>query len=105
MHNTAPFLIDAEIEAIKKSRAWRLRSYNEYRERFGLQKLSSFEELTDDPKLLKELESLYKDIDRVELLIGLLAESDQDTVLGKLMTLMVGVDAFSQALTSQGLRP
>ena len=100
LHNTAPFLIDAEIAAINKSRAWRLRSYNEYRERFGLQKLSSFDDLTDDPKLRKELESLYEHIDHVELLVGLLAESDQDTVLGKLMTLMVGVDAFSQALTN-----
>lgn len=100
LHNTAPFLINAEVEAIKKSRAWRLRSYNEYRERFGLQKLTSFEELADDRKLLLELKALYGHVDRVELLVGLLAESDEDTVLGKLMTLMVGVDAFSQALTN-----
>jgi prostaglandin-endoperoxide synthase 2 len=100
LHNTAPFLIDAEVEAMKKSRAWRLRSYNEYRVRFGLQKLTSFDALTDDPKLRGELETLYKHIDRVELLVGLLAESDPDTVLGRLMTLMVGVDAFSQALTN-----
>ncbi|WFU61265.1 cytochrome P450 [Bradyrhizobium brasilense] len=100
LHNTAPFLIDAEVEAMKKSRAWRLRSYNEYRARFGLQKLTSFDELTDNPELLSELKSLYGHVDHVELLIGLLAESDPDNVLGKLMTLMVGVDAFSQALTN-----
>ncbi|WP_426421755.1 peroxidase family protein [Bradyrhizobium genosp. A] len=100
LHNTAPFLINAEVEAIKKSRAWRLRSYNEYRERFGLQKLTSFDELTDDRKLLMELNTLYGHVDRVELLVGLLAESDEDTVLGRLMTLMVGVDAYSQALTN-----
>jgi cytochrome P450 len=100
LHNTAPFLINAEVEAIRKSRAWRLRSYNEYRERFGLQKMTSFDDLTDDRKLLEELETLYGHVDRVELLVGLLAESDENTVLGKLMTLMVGVDAFSQALTN-----
>jgi Animal haem peroxidase len=101
LHNTAPYLIDAEIAALNKSRAWRIAPYNEYRTRFGLPRISSFRELTGESGLAAELEGIYGTIDNLEFTIGLLAEArSADTVLGTLMTLMVGVDAFSQALTN-----
>jgi hypothetical protein len=102
LHNTAHFLIDAEMAALQKARKWRIAPYNDYRKRFGLPPVSSFKELTGDEALAAELDRLYRnDINQVEFTIGLLAEArPSDAVLGELMTLMVGVDAFSQALTN-----
>lgn len=102
LENTAPFLVPADLAAIEKSRAWRLRSYNEYRVRFGLPPLTSFLELCGDGKIAEKLAAAYdNDINRVEFLVGLFAEQRApNAVLGELMTLMVGVDAFSQALTN-----
>jgi prostaglandin-endoperoxide synthase 2 len=101
LHNTPAYLLDAEIAALQKSRAWRIASYNEYRKRFGLQPASSFQELTQDPIVAEELRALYGDINSLELTIGLNAEAKlSGVVLGELMMVMVAVDAFSQALTN-----
>jgi prostaglandin-endoperoxide synthase 2 len=101
LHNTAPFLIDAELAALQKARKWRIAPYNDYRKRFGLRPVSSFKELTADEALAIELSRLYRNVDDLEFTIGLLAETRPgNAVLGELMTLMVGVDAFTQALTN-----
>ncbi|APW38227.1 hypothetical protein RD110_14310 [Rhodoferax koreense] len=101
LQNTAFFLVDAEMAAVDKSRAWQLRSYNEYRQCFSLPPAKSFEDLTGDKAMAQRLEALYGDIDQVELMVGLLAEKRaNDVVFGALMTRMVGSDAFSQALTN-----
>ena len=99
--NTPAFLQAFDLAAIEKSRTWRLRSYNEYREAFGLPPLHSMLQLTRDPAVTSRLEALYGHVDKVELLVGLLAEAHgEDAVLGELMQLMVGLDAFTQALTN-----
>ena len=101
LHNTPDFLLPAEYEAIKMSRDFKLRSFNEYRKRFGLRRVRSFRKLTKDQDLQKELESLYGDIDKVDFLTGLFAEqSSGKRLFGDLMTRMVACDAFSQALTN-----
>ncbi|RYF34403.1 MAG: hypothetical protein EOO21_04850, partial [Comamonadaceae bacterium] len=99
--NTAHFLVAAELGAAEKSRKWKLRSYNDYRDRFGLPRVKTFLDLTEDKEAAAALASVYRHVDDVELLTGLLAESrGDDVVFGALMTLMVGSDAFSQALTN-----
>ena len=102
LHNTPSELVDADLAAIKKSRAWRLRPYVEYLDHFGVPRPTSFEELTGDSELAKELRGLYDDrLDLVEFPIGVLAEKRLGTqILGPLMTVMVGYDAFSHALTN-----
>lgn len=101
LENTPFFLVEAELAAMDKSRTWKLRSYNAYRERFGLGRVKSIEKLTRDVRLQQKLKAVYGDIDSVELMVGLLAEDrGKDVVFGELMTLMVGSDAFSQALTN-----
>ena len=101
LHNTPPFLLDAEVEALKKSRYWRIQSYNAYRECFDLDPMSSFEELTGDKALAAELEALYGKVDNVEFTVGLLAEQrPANAPIGETMMYMVGGDAFSQALTN-----
>jgi prostaglandin-endoperoxide synthase 2 len=102
LKNTAPFLNEmVDLLTIKKSRAWRIKPYNEYRQRFDLEPVTSFEELTGDPAFAAELKAIYGDVNQVELLIGLFAEQHaKGAVLGDLMLFMVSVDAFSQALTN-----
>ena len=101
LKNSAPFLVPADLAAVDKSRYWRMRPYNEYRVKFGLPPAKSFEDLTGEKVVAQELEKIYKKIDDVEFMVGLLAEARTDKeMLGNLMTLMVGVDAFSQALTN-----
>ena len=99
--NTPAFLLPAEQASLSKSRAWKLQSFNSYRERFSLPRLKSFEELTDDPALAAALKQVYRSIDNVELVTGLMAEERAaDAIFGDLMAFMVGSDAFSQALTN-----
>ena len=87
---------------VAMSRQAKLRSFNDYREAFSMPRLNSFEELTDDPKLQQELKKLYNDrIDDLEWHVGIFAEShDESFILGRLMTRMVGYDAFTHALTN-----
>ena len=101
LRNTPGFLIEADKATFNKSRSWRLQPYNAYRTCFGLPKVASFKELTGDGEIADKLETLYGDVDRVDLMVGLLAEDRAShVVLGPLMMTMVAVDAFSQALTN-----
>jgi prostaglandin-endoperoxide synthase 2 len=111
LRNTTEFLVDADAGAVTKSRNWRLQSYQAYRRRFGMPPARDFYDLTGekqpqkgqvDTTLAAKLSDLYSnDVDTVEYLIGLLAERrDARDVLPPLMTLMVGYDAFSHALTN-----
>jgi hypothetical protein len=48
--------------------------YNELRRLFHLKPAESFGELTDNPKWAEELERVYGDVERVDLMVGLYAE-------------------------------
>lgn len=102
LFNTPYFILWTEMKSVQMGRDFRLRSFNEYRERFGLKKLGTWEELTDDPQILGALKKLYpQGIDQLEMIIGLFAEKPQGTALfGDLLNVMVSVDAFTQALTN-----
>jgi len=101
LFNTPEFLLPAEYQTIKMGRDFRLRSYNEYREQFGLPKLTDFSQLTSDKATQTQLKDLYGNIDQLEFIVGLFAEESKHGALsGELLTLMVGSDAFTQALTN-----
>jgi len=101
LRNTPDFLWGAEYQAIKMGRDFRLRSFNEYRERFGLGRCKSFEELTDDAALREELEKRYRNIDDVEYVVGIFAEKQEKNALfGRLLTHMVAYDAFTQIFSN-----
>lgn len=51
-----------------------LADYNEVRTSFGLERVTSFDEITSDPELANSLESLYKSVEDIDLLVGLFAE-------------------------------
>jgi hypothetical protein len=48
--------------------------YNEFRRLFHMEPARTFDELTDNPEWARELERLYGDPDRVDLMIGMYAE-------------------------------
>ncbi|CAC5373047.1 PTGS2 [Mytilus coruscus] len=72
--NHPHFGVKVAKNVIKHGRELRLQSYNNYRKRFNLQPFQSFEQLTGNKKLAKELETLYGDINGVEFYVGLLSE-------------------------------
>src|SRR5581483_9388764 len=108
LHNTPAFLSQADDGSLRLSRQFRLQPFNAYRRRWKLSPYASFEALTGGDKVLAaQLAALYPDrngvkgVDRVELIVGLLAEGrPQSAVLPELLMRMVASDAFSQALTN-----
>jgi prostaglandin-endoperoxide synthase 2 len=107
--NTPAFLVDSssagwpsvEQVTVALMRKARLRSFNDYREAYGLQRLTGFDELTSDVNVRERLEALYDDIDQLEWYVGIFAEDYSDfMMMGELMTYMVANDAFTQALTN-----
>ncbi|MGZ6595973.1 MAG: peroxidase family protein [Solirubrobacteraceae bacterium] len=104
LFNTADFLITVEEATIQMGRDAHLAGYNDYRQACGYPRIDSFDDLSSD--FGSDLKRVYKTTDAVELYPGLYAE-DVETggVLGDLMGTMVGVDAFSQALTNPLLDP
>jgi prostaglandin-endoperoxide synthase 2 len=87
---------------VEMGRQAKLRSFNDYREAFSMPRLRSFEELTENTELQRELKGLYNDqINDLEWLVGIFAEDhDEGFSLGRLMVRMVGYDAFTHALTN-----
>ena len=108
LFNTPEFLMPVKKASLELSRNARLAPYNAYREAFGYKKLSSFEELNTTEKSRMELCGVYGgDINKLEFLPGLWAENPSkgkfglgNRVFGSVMSGIVAVDAFSQALTN-----
>ena len=101
LHNNPDFLKDAKATSLNMARACELAPYNDYRKYYGLDPVPSFEALTGDEAMAKELRDVYVDIDKLEWFVGIFAEDYAEAdIMGKLLTLMVGNDAFTQALTN-----
>lgn len=108
LHNTPFFLAPTERRSISFARQFRLMGFNAYRRRWQLPSYKSIEALAEgDEALIAELKRLYPDkdgipgVERVELPVGLLAESRTSSQpLPSLLRQMVASDAFSQALTN-----
>ena len=101
LFNSPSFLAVAETNALRMSRDFRLRSYNDYRVQFGLDRLAEFSDLTEDPLALQRLKQLYHSIDDVEFLVGIFAEDrGGDSLFGNLLNVMVAYDAFTQIFTN-----
>jgi prostaglandin-endoperoxide synthase 2 len=101
LFNTPEFLMPTERASIKLGRLSRLRSYNDYRALCSYPRVERFDQISSAPMVQKALKDLYKDVDQIELYVGLFAEDVRPhSVLAPLMGRMVGIDAFSQALTN-----
>ena len=111
LKNAADFMLFAESGAIKQARINNLAGYNDYRRATGAAPAEDFSDIvgsSDDPTeqarldaLAAELEALYGDVENVEFYVGLFAESVQKNgPLPELVSDLVAMDAFSQALTN-----
>lgn len=100
--NTPQALRFVKRDTLKLMRAANLAGYNDYRERFGLHRVKSFEEVTGEKVVAAALRDLYDDkIDDLEFYIGLVAERHiPDGIMGPLMFTMVAHDALTHALTN-----
>jgi prostaglandin-endoperoxide synthase 2 len=99
--NTPEFLCEIERRTVEIGRTANLAGYNDYREACGYPRVWSFNDITERQEISDALAARYRRVDDIDLYVGLLAE---DVVPGgalpALMGTMVGVDAFTQALTN-----
>lgn len=99
--NTPVFMMKAEEGSLGMSRHFRLQGFNAYRERFGMDRYDSIDELTGGAPWTAALEAAYHDVDRVEFTVGLFGEKkDSDDLFGDTLTTMVAHDAFTHILTN-----
>ena len=99
--NTNDSLLIVEELAANQARINRLRSYNDYRQAYGMPRVTSFDQISSNPDIVKALLATYETADDVEFYPGLFAEDRvPKSPLPGLLMRMVGVDAFSQALTN-----
>ncbi|MGW5385343.1 peroxidase family protein [Nocardia sp. NPDC003963] len=67
-------LLDLATVDILRVRERGVPRYNEFRRQLRLPPVSSFDELTGNPRWARELEQVYGDVEEVDLMIGLYAE-------------------------------
>ena len=63
---------------IQRGRDHGLPDYNSLREFYGLQRVSSFSDISDDPQTQQRLQEAYGDVDSIDAFIGALAEDHLD---------------------------
>jgi len=79
---------------IQRGRDHGLPDYNSAREAYGLEKVTSFAEITSDILIQTKLAELFGDVDNIDVFVGGLAEdSYQDSMLGELFHTIV-LDQF-----------
>ena len=67
-------IIDLAAIDVLRDRERGIPRYNDFREMLYMERFESFEELTDNKVWAEELEEVYGDIDKVDLMIGVFAE-------------------------------
>ena len=101
LFNTPRFLLDTDRASIELGRRVRLASYNDYRKLCAFPRVTAFNQITGNPKVQRELARLYGHVDNIEFYVGMMAEEVRpNSALAPLMGRLVGIDAFSQALTN-----
>jgi hypothetical protein len=69
-----PSPIDLAAIDILRTRERGVPRYNQFRRLFRLKPAETFEEMTDNPAWAEELRRIYRDVERVDLMIGMYAE-------------------------------
>ena len=98
--NTWRWLVEmTDVPSIKMGRQCHLAPYNDYRELCGMPRVTSFDQITGNEDVQKALEKHYRSVDKIEYYTGIFCEDVRDnSALAPLIGIMVGADAFSQAL-------
>ncbi|MFG3441987.1 peroxidase family protein [Nonomuraea sp. NPDC047897] len=107
LFNTDPLLTPVDMSSIADSRVLGLAPYNSYREHCRFPRVCRFEHVTGDERVAGALRELYRSVDDLDLYVGLFAEEpgSPDAILPPLLTKIIAIDAFSQALTNPLLAP
>ncbi|MBB2912468.1 prostaglandin-endoperoxide synthase 2 [Streptosporangium becharense] len=107
LFNTDPLLREVDVAGITDSRTLGLASYNDYREHCRFPRVRAFEQVTGDERVSGALRELYRGVDDLDLYVGLFAEEPgaPGAILPPLLTKIIAIDAFSQALTNPLLAP
>lgn len=107
LFNTDPLLREVDVASIADSRVLGLAPYNHYREHCRFPRVRKFEHISADRRVSGALRDLYRSVDDVDLYVGLFAEEpgSPDAILPPLLTKIIAIDAFSQALTNPLLAP
>lgn len=101
----------AEVRAVEQGRSNNVASYNDYRRALKRDPATTFEEIvgkSKDPKekarraaLAQRLAQLYGSVENLEYYVGIFAEPrSENGPLPSLISVMVAMDAFSQAFTN-----
>ena len=81
---------------IQRGRDHGLADYNQVREDMGLDRVTSFSDISSDPNVAANLEALYGDVDNIDVWVGGLAEDHVDGgSLGELFTTIIA-DQFQR---------
>ena len=100
------FIDYTELATIKLGRQAQLASYNDYREMSGFPRVTDFDQITGDEFTQQKLKELYGHVDKIEFFVGLYAEDVREgSTIQPLVARLIGIDAFSQALTNPLLSP
>ncbi|GAA0969472.1 peroxidase family protein [Actinocorallia libanotica] len=107
LFNTDPSLREVERSSISDGRTLALAPYNDYREHCRFPRVRRFDQVSGDPRVHEALADLYRDVDDLELYVGMFAEEpgSPKAILPPLLTKIIAIDAFSQALTNPLLAP
>jgi len=106
LFNTARFLLPVEAASIRQGRECKLATYNDYREVMQYPRVTRFEQINNDPRVVDALRRLYGDVDKIEYFVGIFAEEVPPRLaVTPIIQRMVSVDAFSHALTNPLLAP
>ncbi|GAX34931.1 peroxidase family protein [Nodularia sp. NIES-3585] len=107
LFNTPDILVElTELPSIRLGRQLQLASYNDYREMCGFPRVTKFEQVTSDEFAQEKLKELYGHVDQIEFFVGLYAEDGREnSTIPPLVARLIGIDAFSQALTNPLLSP
>jgi Animal haem peroxidase len=73
-HKADGTVVDLAATDVMRIRERGVPRYNEFRRLFHLKPAATFDELTDNPQWARELEEVYGDVERVDLMVGLYAE-------------------------------
>ncbi len=101
LFNTSAALLDVELRSIRQGRIVALAPYADYCVYAGMPRPQRFEDISGNPRVVEALAAVYPGPDAVDFYVGLFAEDRvANSPLPGLLTRMVAVDAFSQALTN-----
>jgi prostaglandin-endoperoxide synthase 2 len=101
LFNTPEYLLEVEASSVELGRLAQLASYNDYRELCKFPRVTRFDQISGDETVQAALKDVYGHVDRIEYYPGIFAEDDREnSALPSLIGRLVGIDAFSQALTN-----